>query len=472
MPERCDLTDAVMTEASIRPGDNARFPQLRTLALVPLILPALFTSDQRAQPRPPASPWVDRARAVAGLVVLCVACLPTWSAAAPQAANPPSTPEASASTPAGMATATVLSFDKAPAFPVIPTIVVPDIVGVMPAQRAFEKAMGGAAKELPALPGIVVTPARCDGPAFIANAGGITRIAEDGQVYRHSVEGIFRIDPDGSGYASHGSDVVRVSQDGSVYLRGAAEADGSEAVVRVRPDGSGYYNGRLGTIRLDGQGDGYWSGPKGVIRINKDGSAYWRRPGGEGQDDEVVRVNADGSGYWSGPHGVIRNSGDGKGYWSRQASREVPMAPVPKVPPAGRFPPMKGFTLPGTPCGFLITVDDQILFDFDRADLREDAGRVLDRLSAALGEVTINSLEIQGHTDSHGSDDYNQRLSERRAAAVLAALARRGVTLTGGAKARAVGFGESRPVAPNAIDGEDNPSGRQSNRRVEIFVRS
>jgi len=77
-------------------------------------------------------------------------------------------------------------------------------------------------------------------------------------------------------------------------------------------------------------------------------------------------------------------------------------------------------------------------------------------------------MEIRGHTDAKGSDDYNQNLSERRAQAVLAALRERGSATD----ASAHGYGETQPVAANEVNGKDNPGGRQLNRRVEIFVRT
>lgn len=347
-----------------------------------------------------------------------------------------------------------------PDFPVIPTIVIPEIIGVQPAQRSFEQAMDTAFGSVEKMAGIRVEPARCEGGHFISSSGGITRLYEDGSVYRNSTDGVFRINPNGSGYASYGGGVVRVNDDGEVYINGVAEADGSEAVVRIKPDGSGYYSGRQGTIRLDGKGGGYWSGPQGTIRIKADGSGYWSGAAG------TVRIEADGSGYWSGEYGVIRNRGKGTGYWSKYASQDVPMAPVPRVPPAGRFPKMEGFSLPGISCGFLITIDDAVLFDFDKSDIRADAAQVLSLIAGALKTVTVQAMEVRGHTDSKGSDDYNQALSERRSRAVLTTLREQGVA----SNATAQGFGETQPVAPNQINDEDNPSGRQLNRRVEIFV--
>ncbi|WP_159065312.1 OmpA family protein, partial [Xanthomonas citri] len=176
---------------------------------------------------------------------------------------------------------------------------------------------------------------------------------------------------------------------------------------------------------------------------------------------------ADGSGTWNGPDGLVQNHGDGTGTLGTPP-REVRMPPLPKVPPAGRFPPLQKFVPPGTPCGYLITLNDRILFDFDKSDIRADAARVLDTLGAALTKVTAKDMQVRGHTDAKGSDDYNQALSERRANAVLAALRARGAAQSANAK----GDGESQPVAPNTVNGQDNPGGRQLNRRVEIFLRT
>jgi len=78
-------------------------------------------------------------------------------------------------------------------------------------------------------------------------------------------------------------------------------------------------------------------------------------------------------------------------------------------------------------------------------------------------------VTIEGHTDSIGSDAYNQRLSERRAAAVKQYLVSKGV---GADRLTTVGRGEKDPVAPNTTpDGKDNPEGRAMNRRAELKVR-
>lgn len=115
-----------------------------------------------------------------------------------------------------------------------------------------------------------------------------------------------------------------------------------------------------------------------------------------------------------------------------------------------------------------ITLLGDVLFDFDKSDIRPDARPVLDRLAQLLAGYPQAAVAIEGHTDAKGDDAYNQTLSERRAAAVKVYLARRNVTA---ARLSTLGFGESRPVAPNATaDGSDDPQGRQRNRRVEFVI--
>lgn len=99
-------------------------------------------------------------------------------------------------------------------------------------------------------------------------------------------------------------------------------------------------------------------------------------------------------------------------------------------------------------------------FDFDKATIRPDAVAILDEAVEILRAQPGVDVSVDGHTDAIGSDQYNQRLSERRARAVADYLARHGID-RGRLEPR--GFGESRPVASN--DGEE---GRAQNRRVEL----
>ncbi|CTP89048.1 hypothetical protein A6R71_07960 [Xanthomonas translucens pv. arrhenatheri] len=369
----------------------------------------------------------------------------------------PSAPAAAAAKASATPATTPAAAADVPEFPAIPLIVVPEILGVTPAQRALEASMKGA---LDPIQGVSIAPARCAGDGLLVNDAGITGVDAQGNLLRNGEDGLFKINADGSGTANFEGGLVQVNADGSGTINGTV-GDGEDAIVRVQADGSGSYNGPAGLITLDGRGAGTWNGGSGLIQNNGDGSGTWN--GREG----LLTINADGSGTWNGQQGLIRNNGDGTGMIGTPG-RKVAMAPLPKVPPAGRFPPLRKFAPPGAPCGYLITLNDRILFDFDKSQIRADAAKVLDTLATALGSVQARDLEVGGHTDSKGGDDYNQALSERRAAAVLEALRARGLAL----KASAKGYGESRPLAPNQLRGQDNPAGRQLNRRVEIFVRT
>ena len=101
-----------------------------------------------------------------------------------------------------------------------------------------------------------------------------------------------------------------------------------------------------------------------------------------------------------------------------------------------------------------------VFFDFDKADLRADAAPILDEAAAAFERYGFVRIAVVGHTDRAGPDAYNQRLSERRAAAVKAALAARGVPAE---QIVTAGHGESEPLVPTE-DGVREPQ----NRRVEI----
>jgi outer membrane protein OmpA-like peptidoglycan-associated protein len=115
-----------------------------------------------------------------------------------------------------------------------------------------------------------------------------------------------------------------------------------------------------------------------------------------------------------------------------------------------------------------IALSADVLFDFDKADLRPEAAASLDKVVAVLKSYPKATATIEGHTDSKGGGNYNQKLSERRAESVRKWLAARGATLPMTTR----GLGEKKPVAPNARpDGTDDPQGRQKNRRVEIVVK-
>ena len=111
--------------------------------------------------------------------------------------------------------------------------------------------------------------------------------------------------------------------------------------------------------------------------------------------------------------------------------------------------------------GLIVNVSD-VLFDFDSANLKPGAREKLAQVSGILLTQPGLQIEVEGHTDSVGSDSYNQRLSEQRAAAVRDYLVRQGIQPAAVATA---GFGETQPVAAN-----ETAAGRQQNRRVELVV--
>lgn len=118
--------------------------------------------------------------------------------------------------------------------------------------------------------------------------------------------------------------------------------------------------------------------------------------------------------------------------------------------------------------GIVLTLPENVLFDFDASDLRADAEQALAQIQTVLAAYPDAPVQIVGHTDARGADAYNQALSERRAESVRAWLAGRGVAAS---RLSAVGRGKTEPVAPNETpDGRDDPAGRQQNRRVEIVL--
>jgi outer membrane protein OmpA-like peptidoglycan-associated protein len=103
-----------------------------------------------------------------------------------------------------------------------------------------------------------------------------------------------------------------------------------------------------------------------------------------------------------------------------------------------------------------------VLFAFDSAELTGDARRLLADVSTRLTSASLVAVKVVGHTDSVGSDTYNQALSERRARSVADFLIAQGVSA---GKLSTEGRGESQPVADNASE-----AGRAENRRVELYV--
>jgi outer membrane protein OmpA-like peptidoglycan-associated protein len=111
--------------------------------------------------------------------------------------------------------------------------------------------------------------------------------------------------------------------------------------------------------------------------------------------------------------------------------------------------------------GLVLTLGD-VLFTSGRADLKAGVASNLGRLATFLNQNPGRSVEIEGHTDNVGTDEYNQALSQRRADSVRSFLIQQGI---GPERIRTSGKGEHQPVADNESGG-----GRQQNRRVEVII--
>jgi len=108
--------------------------------------------------------------------------------------------------------------------------------------------------------------------------------------------------------------------------------------------------------------------------------------------------------------------------------------------------------------GFVV---DNIHFEFDKAYLKKESLDLLEKLTQIMKRTPDLRLEVRGHTDSTGDKAYNQKLSERRADAVAEYMVKNGVSPE---RLRAVGFGDSKPIASNST-----PEGRAKNRRTEFY---
>jgi outer membrane protein OmpA-like peptidoglycan-associated protein len=140
--------------------------------------------------------------------------------------------------------------------------------------------------------------------------------------------------------------------------------------------------------------------------------------------------------------------------------QEAPPPPAPEPAPEPREAPPAEEPAPAPQAQRIVLRGVQ--FEFDKSDIRPDAGVILDEAASQLSQVPGARVSVEGHTDSSGSDAYNQSLSERRAASVKDYLVGKGVEA---GRLTTAGFGESQPVADNATD-----EGRALNRRVELKV--
>jgi OOP family OmpA-OmpF porin len=183
-------------------------------------------------------------------------------------------------------------------------------------------------------------------------------------------------------------------------------------------------------------------------------------------------------GYWTQPAGgdPVWKSGFGlcwrAGYWTPAMALiecdpdlvPKPPAPAMKPTPPHPPPPPPGKPAPAKPkpVAEKVTLAADVLFDFDKSVLKPKGKNKLDDLANQVRAINLEVVIAIGHTDSIGSDAYNQKLSVRRAESVKAYLVSKGVEPN---RIYTEGKGEKQPVASNKTK-----EGRQKNRRVEIEV--
>ena len=373
-------------------------------------------------------------------------------------ATPAPAPEATTETPTPTptASATASSVATVPGYrpgeiPPIPLFSLPAIDVF--ASNADKAVIDSASSQLASVEGVTVSPAKCDGSSLIS---GSTVFGGDGSAVSSSAGSTVVNGGDGSGVITEGSTTITYAGDGS----GTYTNMTTMLTITVDADGSGTYTTPSTTFTLDGKGQGTYTDTASgeTITNNGDGS------GTHTTRTVTVINNGDGTGSYTGPSLTIINNGDGTAQVNGQTIKDAPK--VDKAAKLGTFPPVESLK-PVESCGTLITLEDGVLFDFGKSDIRADAAQTLGKLATVLTNAKVPAAHVYGHTDSVSDEAFNQQLSEARANAVSGELKKDGVTAT----MDATGYGESKPVAPNEnADGSDNPAGRALNRRVEIFI--
>ena len=374
----------------------------------------------------------------------CAASKPHDSAASPSAAA--STPSPSAST------------DTVPTVPGYrPGEIPPVPLFSVPSMDVFasnaDKAVIQTASSLQSVPGITVSPAKCDGTGLVS---GTTVLGGDGSAVSTTDNGSVVNSGQGAGVINEGPISVVYGGDGT----GVYSNSDTQVSMNVNADGSGTYSTPTESYVIDGHGGGNYSNSTEMetITITSDGSGIYTK------GSATIINNGDGTGSYTDEKLTIQNNGDGTATVNGKDVKDAPK--VEKIGKLGKFPPVANLK-PVESCGTVITLEDSVLFDFGSSDLRSEASTTLTNLATVLKDSKAPKVQIQGHTDSVSDDAFNQKLSEQRAQAVSNALKSDGVS----ADLEAVGYGETKPVAPNENpDGSDNPAGRRLNRRVEVFV--
>ena len=337
----------------------------------------------------------------------------------------------------------------------VPIIQIPEIPNLSVTENPAAKITLDMTKKISSVPGITITPVKVEN-GDILGGNYTAQIGKDGK--GQLSEGNKVVQSDGNEAGQYTDEKVTIQRD----QNGAGQYINNITGVTLQVDskGAGQYTDEKNGISLQVNDNGtgmYKNENNGIdIMINEEGATYTSA-------NLVIENNSDGSGEYhdKSKNLLIENNGKGKATITYNGKTvEVDAKPLGKPP---RF--LKLEMVPPVPAieanSLLITLDSGVLFDVDKYNLRPEAQEILKNLAVVLKEADIKSFEIDGHTDSDASDEYNKTLSDNRAKSVKEFLSSQGV------KANIItnGYGESKPIASN-----DTPEGKQKNRRVEIII--
>ena len=399
---------------------------------------------------------MNTARSTLTVITLAAATTLALSACA---ASKPQDPAASQSAATSSPTPSPTTTDTIPTvpgyrpgeIPPVPLFSVPSMDVF--ASNADKAVIQTASSSLQSVPGITVSPAKCDGNVLIS---GSTVFGGDGSASTSTGNGVIINNGNGAGSIVEGPISITYGGDGS----GSYVNSDTQVSLFILSDGGGTYSAGPVSIFIDSRGYGNYSNSETDESIvnNGDGSGNYE------VGKTLIYNNRDGSGSYSDGTLSIINYGDGTALVNGVTITDAPK--VEPLPALGKFPPVESLK-PVESCGTVITLEDSILFDFGESDIRSDAAHTLSKLATVLNDAKVPAAHIYGHTDSVSDEAFNQQLSEDRANAVSAELKKDGASAT----LDATGYGETKPIAPNENpDGSDNPAGRALNRRVEIFI--
>ena len=339
----------------------------------------------------------------------------------------------------------------------IPAISIPEIPNLSVSENPDAKITLDMAKKISSVPGITISPVKVEDSNIVGGSYSM-QIGKngDGQYSDKNKS----VQTDGNGAGQYEDDKVTIQRDEDGAGQYINKVTG--VTLQVDKDGAGQYIDEKNdlSIQVDKDGTGLYTDKKNnvTIYVNENDVRY------VSTDIEMVN-NGDGSGTYTdkSKNLVIENDGKGKAKITFNGqTTEVDAKPLEKPGKLAKLemvPPVPSIEANS----LLIALDSEVLFDVNKYDVRvhPEAEEVLKNLAIVLKEMDVKNFEIDGHTDSDGSDEYNQVLSEKRANSVKNFLVSQGVT----AEITTKGYGESKPVASN-----DTAEGRQKNRRVEIII--